>query len=133
MWRAGVPRRARALLNDEQQSAGWPSVAYWIARPFAQSPAEHSHDGDSDHHSTGVWDSMGGGDDRDHGHAHGHGHAPTIPCADVDKIEYQQEYTDCLAVTAFCLAAPSYCSPDGPIAPCTELYATPPTHRRLLR
>ena len=132
-----VPRRA--LLNDEQQGAGWPFVASWF-NPFAelnligltnfQSPAEHSHDGDSDHHSTGVWDSMGGNHDHDHDHDHGHttapgaspsaslsaspSHAPTIPCDDVDKIENNVEYLTCINTPSSC----------------TELYAphTPPTH-----
>jgi hypothetical protein len=119
-----VPRRA--LLN-EQQGAGWHSLSYWIARPFAQSPAVHSLDSDP----TNWWDCMGGGD-------HGHDHHTTAPsaapsasprgspttladlCSDTATACYlvcSQQYINCLADPGTC----------------TTLYAPHPAHCRLLR
>jgi hypothetical protein len=119
VWRAGVPRRARALLNDEQQGVGWPSVAYWIARPFAQSPAEHSHDGDS----TDSWDSTGGGDhDSAGGGHHTDTFSPTTPSASPscgNLLENNQLYLDCLAGIGA----------DGN-SPCNVLYETHTTRPR---
>ena len=110
-----VPRRA--LLNDEQQGAGWPSVAYRILRPFAQSPAELSRDGDTDQPLTSVWDSMGGGHDHDHGHGHGHTTAPSAspsasptPCT---RLEDNVDYVACINTPATCtsLYAPPHPTP----------------------
>ena len=141
----GNPRRARALLNDEQQSD---AESWWtqyfpamnefytaVVRPSAESStAELSRDGDSDHHSIGVWDCMGGDDHEDwdstgggdHDSAGGGHHtdtfSPTTPSASPscgNLLENNQLYLDCLAGIGA----------DGN-SPCNVLYETHTTRPR---
>jgi hypothetical protein len=85
-----VPRRA-LLQQGGTPPAGWHTLSYWIARPFAQSPAVHS-----DAVRTSWWDSMGGGDH----------HTTADPCdvtATACYLVCNQQYIDCLDDPANCI------------------------------